>query len=79
MKRKGDPLKLEKQKTNIIEAIKNGFADAELKKSMDRMIERREEIEQELLNVEEPKVLLHPNMSNRYKQQVENLVQALNH
>ena len=71
--------KLEKDKHNIIEAIKNGFASDELRDSLNAISKRREEIESYLREQDEPQVLLHPNMAKRYQEEIEKIIQSLNH
>ncbi|GAB2707782.1 recombinase family protein [Aliiglaciecola aliphaticivorans] len=70
--------KLAADKKNIIEAIKNGIPASEVKAPLDKIIKRREEIEAFLLEQDEPKVIMHPNMAERYKQEVASLTASLN-
>tara|TARA_R110002167_G_scaffold231677_1_gene436872 strand:+ start:699 stop:2471 length:1773 start_codon:yes stop_codon:yes gene_type:complete len=70
--------RLEGQRDRIIQAVKDGFATAELKLELDRNVARREELAQLLDNSEEAPTLLHPKMAERYRREVTNLVAALN-
>lgn len=70
--------KLAADKEKIIEAIKNGIPASEVKDALNKIIERREELESYLEGKEEAPVLLHPNMSQRYQKEVEALRVSLN-
>ena len=70
--------KLAADKEKIIEAIKNGIPASEVKDALNKIIERREELENYLEGKEEAPVLLHPNMSQRYQKEVEALRISLN-
>jgi DNA invertase Pin-like site-specific DNA recombinase len=77
-KYKKELVKLEKDKANIIEAIKAGIPAGELKESLDMIVQKREKIEHFLSQKEDAKVLLHPAMSKQYKKEIASLRAALN-
>ena len=70
--------KLAGEKAKIVQAIKDGVPASELLTDLNRIIERREEIEQLLDNTEETPVLIHPAMAERYQQEVASLRESLN-
>ena len=45
---------------------------------MDKIVKRREQIEEFLLEQDEPQIILHPSMAERYKKEVAALTAALN-
>lgn len=59
-------------------AIKDGVPGSEIKAPMIKIVERREELESFLEGKEEAPVLLHPNMSLRYQEEVNALRESLN-
>jgi site-specific DNA recombinase len=75
---KADLTRLAKERGNLIQAIKDGVPASEIKDDLARIATKREDLETLLDGVEEEPVLLHPNMANYYRQQVENLAEALN-
>ena len=70
--------KLATDKENIIEAIKNGIPASEVKAPLEKIVKRREEIEAFLLDQDEPTVIMHPSMAERYKKEVATLTASLN-
>jgi len=70
--------KLAAEKEKLIEAIKNGVPASEIIEPLNEIIERRTELENYLERNEEAPVLLHPNMSQRYQNEVETLKESLN-
>ncbi len=70
--------KLEVEKEKLIQAIKDGVSGTEIKGPMNKIVERREELEGFLAGKEEAPVLLHPNMSMRYQNEVNALRESLN-
>ncbi len=70
--------KLAREKTKLIQAIKDGVPGGEVKDDFIRVAARREELEALLDGTAEEPVLLHPNMAGYYRQQVTALAQALN-
>ena len=70
--------KLEADKDKLIKAITGGVPGAEVKEPMERIMVRREELEQVLDTTEEASVLLHPNMADRYQQEINALRESLN-
>ena len=70
--------KLEVEKEKLIQAIKDGVPGSEIKGPMLKIVERREALERFLEGKEEAPVLLHPNMSLRYQEEVNALRESLN-
>ncbi len=75
---KKELVKLETDKEKLIEAIINGVHGSEIKAPMNKIVERREQIESYLEDTEEAPVMLHPNMSLRYQEEVNALRKSLN-
>ncbi|MEW8417747.1 MAG: recombinase family protein [Candidatus Thiodiazotropha endolucinida] len=75
---KAELKKLAKEKAEMIEAIKRGIPAEEILDDMNNMVARREELEAILENAEEAPVLIHPQMAERYKQEVGILRESLN-
>src|SRR5207253_2589074 len=73
-KRELERVKREIQK--VIEAIKAGFALAELKAEWDALQARKETLVAQLAEADEPPPLLHPSMADLYRTQVEALAAA---
>lgn len=69
---------LEKNRQRIVQAVMDGFATQELKVELDKIVERRSELERLLEKTEETPVLLHPNMADHYRREVEQLIESLN-
>jgi hypothetical protein len=63
----------------VIEAIKNGFAGPDLKAERDALQERKTALQAKLESAEDPPPLLHPGISEHYRQKVTDLAQALQH
>jgi DNA invertase Pin-like site-specific DNA recombinase len=61
----------------VIEAIKAGYAGAELKAEMQGLQDRKDALVARLAAADEPPPLLHPGMADLYRQKVETLTQAL--
>jgi DNA invertase Pin-like site-specific DNA recombinase len=61
----------------VIEAIKNGFAGADLKAEWDAMQERKIALQAKLDGTEKAPPLLHPSMADLYRAKVESLASAL--
>jgi hypothetical protein len=61
----------------VIEAIKAGFALAELKVEMDALQIRKDALLKQLAVTDEPPPLLHPSMADLYRSKVEELASAL--
>lgn len=70
--------KLEREKAKIIQSIKDGVPGTILKDDAIRVQTRLEELEQILESTEEAPILFHPKMAERYHQQVQRLITALN-
>jgi site-specific DNA recombinase len=70
--------RLEREKAKIIQSIKDGVPGALLKDDATRVQTRLEELAHILENIEETPVLFHPNIAQRYHQQVQRLIAALN-
>ena len=71
--------KLEKDTRRIIEAVKAGFANPKLKMELDNIVEREAELKLLMEESAEPPPMLHPTMATRYRAEVVNLVDSLNH
>ena len=71
--------KMEKDTRRIIDAVKAGFANPKLKAELDHIVEREAELKELMENAAEPLPLLHPTMADRYRKEVTNLVESLNH
>lgn len=69
---------LERERQRIVQSIKDGVPAALLKDDATRIAARIEELDTLLATTEEPEPLLHPNMTKRYHEQVQNLIGALN-
>lgn len=70
--------RLDREKAKIIQSIKDGVPGAILKDDATRVQSRLEELDLRLKTAEEAPVLFHPNMAQRYHQQVQPLISALN-
>ncbi len=70
--------KINKDAEKMVQSICDGFANEVLKEKMNVNEARRKELKEILENTEEEKVLLHPNLAQRYKEEVQNLVGSLN-
>ena len=70
--------RLEREKAKIIQSIKDGVPGSMLKDDATRVQTRLEELAHILESTEEAAVLFHPNMAQRYHQQVRDLITALN-
>ncbi len=71
--------KLERKRQRLVRAITDdGVPGSAVKDDLVQIGERREELEQLLDQSEEVSVLIHPNMGERYRQEVTALVSALN-
>ncbi|MCK4945768.1 MAG: recombinase family protein, partial [Alphaproteobacteria bacterium] len=70
--------KLIKDEDKMIQAICDGYANESLKQKMHANEARQKELKVILENTEEEKVILHPNLAVKYKQEVQNLIVSLN-
>jgi site-specific DNA recombinase len=61
----------------VIDAIKNGFAGADLKAEWDALQERKTALQAKLDGTEKAPPLLHPSMADLYRAKVESLASAL--
>ena len=68
--------KLAAEKEKLIDAIKRGVPASEIIEPLNKIVERRTELEKYLESNEEAPVLLHPNMSQRYQKGVETLKES---
>lgn len=68
----------QKQKTNLIQAIKDGVPASLVKDDLAHVTQKIEELEQELRKQPDVKPLLHPAMASRFQQAVKDLKAALN-
>jgi site-specific DNA recombinase len=69
--------RLEKAREEICDSICNGVPTEFIKDRAIRIQNRREELERLLQDVEEAPILFHPNMANRYHQEIRNLIASL--
>lgn len=69
--------KLQTRRNRIVDAIGNGFANEDLKNEYNTLIARRDELDRLLETTPEAPVLLHPNMSEKYRREVQALTQLL--
>lgn len=70
--------KLERERQQIIQSILDGVPGAVLKDRATALQNRKEHLETLLANVKEEPVLFHPNMANRYHQEIRQLLGVLN-
>lgn len=71
-------IKLEKERKNLIQAIKDGIPASEIKDDLARVSRRQETLEQLLKAQSAPKPLLHPALASRFHESVKNLRHELN-
>ncbi len=71
--------KLEKDTRRIIDAVKAGYASDKLKLELDQIVTREAELKLLMESAAEPPPILHPSMAHRYRQEVTQLVESLNH
>lgn len=76
-KNKAELAKLEKERQNLIQAIKDGVPASMIKVDLERVTKRQEEVEKLLKDTPAPKPLLHPAMASRYHQSIKELRQQL--
>lgn len=69
--------KIERREKRIVEAIMDGFASDALKTEMDNLVARKAELNALISGTKEAPVLLHPKMSERYRQEVSRLIEAV--
>jgi site-specific DNA recombinase len=78
-KTKRDLAQVTRQIDRIIEAIAEGMFHESMKAKMDSLETRKTELEADLANADQAApVLLHPNLSDVYRNKVANLTEALN-
>ncbi|GJL99921.1 MAG: resolvase [Methyloligella sp.] len=70
--------KIKRENEKLVEAILDGVSGASLKEKSEYIVKRREELEEILENIEEAPVIFHPNMADRYHEEVSGLIKALN-
>ena len=63
----------------MIQAIKDGFGDADLKIEWNATQERKAALQAQLAHEGEPLPLLHPGMADLYREKVTRLAEALEH
>ncbi len=77
-KQKVELAKLDKEKDNIIQAIKDGVSAVLLKDELERVSTRQEELKASInAKGKEPRPLIHPTMARRYRQEIQNLRESL--
>ncbi len=70
--------KLRRRDKQMVRAIMEGFASPQLKEEMDRLVARQNELVRLISETDEAPVLFHPNMAQRYREEVVALVRSLN-
>jgi site-specific DNA recombinase len=70
--------RLERNRANLIQAIKDGIPASEVKDDLARIATRRSELELVVSGTKDQRVLMHPNMALHYRQQVADLARVLN-
>ena len=70
--------KINKELEALVSAVKAGIQSDTLKDEFERLEQSKRMIEQELAEEPPPPVRLHPNLSEIYRQKVDNLTEALN-
>ena len=74
---KAELTKLDGAKKRIVKAVIDGFANQTLKEELDQVEARYAELEYLIKTTDTPPVILHPNMANRYTQEVSKLVETV--
>ena len=74
----GEYEKLERERQNLVQSIKDGVPGSVLKEDAIRIEQRKAELEHLLENAEEAPPIFHPNMALRYHQEVRRLIESLN-
>ena len=76
--RKTEAAKLAKEKENIIQAIKDGVPASMVKDELERVAKRQDELATLMESQDvEPRPLIHPTMSRRYRSEISALTSAL--
>lgn len=70
--------RLDAREDRLIKAIMDGYANPKLKTEMDEVLARKTALENLIASTKEAPVLLHPNMSTRYREEVTRLINSLN-
>jgi DNA invertase Pin-like site-specific DNA recombinase len=70
--------KLDTEKANLVEAIKNGIPAHEIKDEFTRIAQQREQAEKAINHQDAPTANLTPDMPARYQEEVQNLLDTLN-
>ena len=70
--------KIKREEEKCVQAILDGFANDALKEKMQRLQDRRRELETILNNSSEDKIIFHPNMADLYHKSIQSLVVILN-
>ena len=68
---------IDRRDKRIVQAIMDGYASESLKQEMNALVARKVELEALIAATDEAPVLLHPNMAERYRQEVSDLMEAL--
>ena len=70
--------RLDKEKENIVQAIKDGVPASMVKDELERVVKRQKELVAQMESGDdEPRPLIHPTMSRRYKNEIYVLTKAL--
>lgn len=71
--------KLERERKKLVQSILDGVPGDVLKDDANRILTRKQELEELLSQIKERPVLFHPNMAERYRTEIDRLIDALNH
>ena len=70
--------KVKRQLTEMVDAIAEGAPVAPVRDKMNALDQRRQELEESLETAPEAPVVFHPNMAQRYHEEVQRLIESLN-
>lgn len=76
--RRKELAKLERERIQIVQAIKDGIPTDMIRDDAQRIDARMKILNQELIDVEEPAPILHPAMADMYANEVQRLIKTLN-
>ena len=69
--------RVDRQIATIIDAIKESYRTAGMRNELFDLEDRKEQLNRELAHAEEPPALLHPHMAQAYREQIDELFEAL--
>ena len=76
---RSEQAKLSKERENIIQAIKQGVSVDLIKDDLESVSGRLKELDKLMQNKQKSRPLLHPVMAERYRKEISNLRESLNH